>query len=199
MYTEPLDKKRHACQKLSREAEPATMNDDNENSADHVSASDENNAPKMAKKLESVTRVVSSAEDPLEGIASVRDSIFDRLVTGDGDVVGLLAYSLSKQNKRDWLVAFRKEKGRDPDSVELDAFDIGETIDRRIGTYRKLAEVALSGEAGWASSTVTPVSEMSVSPPTASAEQAVAPPQESSMASFSPAPKGKDGWFIKRR
>lgn len=175
------------------------MSDEIGSPAELAAAPDEAALTTKSKKGDPATRMMSSAEDPLEGIASLRDSIFDKLVTGEGDVVGLLAYSLSKQNKRDWLIAFRREKGRDPDSIEMDAFDIGETIDRRIGTYRKLAEVALSGEPGWASSTVTPVSEMSEAPPSASPEQATALPQEISMASFSPAPKSKDGWFIKRR
>lgn len=143
--------------------------------------------------------MASSPAPAAEINTAIRDTIFERLVGSDGDVIGLLAYSLSKQNKRDWLAAFRKVKGRDPDAAELDAFDIGETIDRRIGTYRKLAEVAINGDPFWASSTVTPVSEMTAAPPTATPEQAVTPAPEASMASFSPPPKSKDGWFIKRR
>ena len=76
------------------------------------------------------------------------------------DVVGLLAFSLSMQNKRDWLAAFKKEVGRDPTPQELAAYDIGERIDRRLATYRKLAEHALAGNSFWASATLTPVSEL---------------------------------------
>jgi hypothetical protein len=173
------------------------MTDDTEDATPTVGASAE---PARAVPTEPAPAPVSpAAGDAGEYSTAIRDTIFDRLVGSDGDVIGLLAYSLSKQNKRDWLAAFRKIKGRDPDAAELDAFDIGETIDRRIGTYRKLAEVAINGDPFWASSTVTPVSEMTATPPTATPEQAVAPPSEASMSSFTPAPKGKDGWFIKRR
>ena len=43
----------------------------------------------------------------LENGAAMKDTIFDKLVSGESDVVGLLAYSLSMQNKRDWLAAFQ--------------------------------------------------------------------------------------------
>ncbi len=108
-------------------------------------------------------------------------NIFDRLVHDEEDIVGLLAYSLSMQNKRDWIVAFHKEIGRDPTPAELTAYDIGERIDRRLATYRKLAEHALSGNAFWASATLTPVSELPGAP-------APEPP------STPPAP-GKSSWF----
>ncbi|MGJ4854707.1 hypothetical protein AB4037_20880 [Labrys sp. KB_33_2] len=88
------------------------------------------------------------------------DNVFDRLVHDEEDVVGLLAFSLSTQNKRDWLVAFKQEVGRDPTPDELAAYDIGERIDRRLATYRKLAEHALAGNSFWASATLTPVSEL---------------------------------------
>src|SRR5215212_10699776 len=72
----------------------------------------------------------------LEGVVGLRDTIFEKLVTHENDVVGLLAYSLSMQNKRDWLFAFQSEKGRDPTPAEMSAYDIGERIERRLGTYR---------------------------------------------------------------
>ena len=43
-----------------------------------------------------------------------RRSLFNALVTQDSDVVGLLAYSLYKQNKHDFLVAFSRELGTRP-------------------------------------------------------------------------------------
>ena len=97
----------------------------------------------------------------LENLVTRDNTIFDRLVANEADVVGLLAYSLSMQNKRDWLAAFQAEKGRDPDAAEMAAYDIGERIERRLATYRKLAEHALSGNSFWASTAITPVSEFS--------------------------------------
>ena len=108
---------------------------------------------------------------------------FERLVHDEEDVVGLLAYSLSMQNKRDWLLGFHTEVGRDPTSAEVTAYEIGERIERRLATYRKLAEHALSGNAFWASATLTPVSELPGAP-------ALEPstPQSAKHA-------GKQGWF----
>jgi hypothetical protein len=100
----------------------------------------------------------------LEGVETLHDSVFDKLVHQEEDVIGLLAYSLSMQNKRDWLTAFKQELGRDPNAAELAAYDIGERIERRLATYRKLAEHALSGSAFWASATLTPVSELPGAP-----------------------------------
>jgi hypothetical protein len=100
----------------------------------------------------------------LEGVTGLRDTIFEKLVSGEHDVIGLLAYSLSMQNKRDWLAAFKAETGRDPNNVEMTAYDIGERIERRLTTYRKLAEHALSGNSFWASASLTPVSELPGAP-----------------------------------
>jgi hypothetical protein len=106
----------------------------------------------------------ASSASALEGSFGLRDAIFDKLVTDENDVVGLLAYSLSMQNKRDWLAAFQLEKGRDPQAGEMAAYDIGERIERRLATYRKLAENALAGNSFWASSSLTPVSELPGAP-----------------------------------
>jgi hypothetical protein len=73
-----------------------------------------------------------------------RNPIFELLVKGENDVVGLLAYGLYKQNKRDWLIAFQANNNRAPDTNELAAFILAERIPRRIMTYRHLAENMLS-------------------------------------------------------
>jgi len=74
-----------------------------------------------------------------------RRSIFNTLVTADSDVVGLVAYSIYKQNKHDFLVAFGREHGREPDEGELSAYTLGEATPRRLATYRHLAEGTLAG------------------------------------------------------
>ena len=119
----------------------------------------------------------------LEGVTGLRDTIFEKLVSGEHDVIGLLAYSLSMQNKRDWLAAFKSETGRDPTTPEMAAYDIGERIERRLTTYRKLAEHALSGNSFWASASLTPVSEFGGAPvadtPSAPPAPAYSPPPAS--------------------
>ena len=77
---------------------------------------------------------------------SDRNSVFAHLVHDDGDIAGLVAYSIYKQNKLDWLRAFEAAKGRAPDEKELAAYIIGEGTPRRLATYRHLAEATLAGK-----------------------------------------------------
>jgi len=75
-----------------------------------------------------------------------RNTIFDSLVTVEGEVAGLVAYSIYKQNKRAWLNDFIKATGRPPNDAEARAYIIGESTDRRLATYRHLAAATLSGQ-----------------------------------------------------
>lgn len=74
-----------------------------------------------------------------------RNTVFGSLVTEDSDVVGLVAYSIYKQNKHDFLVAFSKLKGREPSETELAAYTMGESTPRRLAIYRHLAQATLDG------------------------------------------------------
>ena len=75
-----------------------------------------------------------------------RTGVFTSLVREDGDIAGLVAYSIYKQNKLDWLQAFEAAKGRVPDEGELSSYIIGESTPRRLATYRHLAEATLAGK-----------------------------------------------------
>jgi hypothetical protein len=74
-----------------------------------------------------------------------RNPVFSSLVTGDNDIVGLVAYSIYKQNKLDWLLAFQRATGREPNEQENVAYIVGEATPRRLATYRHLAESTLAG------------------------------------------------------
>lgn len=74
-----------------------------------------------------------------------RDGIFRQLVKEDADIAGLVAYSIYKQNKLDWLTAFEQAKGRAPTADEQSSYIIGEGTPRRLVTYRHLAEAMLAG------------------------------------------------------
>jgi hypothetical protein len=74
-----------------------------------------------------------------------RNPVFSSLVTGDNDIVGLVAYSIYKQNKLDWLLAFHRATGREPNEQENVAYIVGEATPRRLATYRHLAESTLAG------------------------------------------------------
>ena len=77
-----------------------------------------------------------------------RNPIFDALVGSDEkDVAGLVAYAIYKQNKRAWLDDFVKATGRAPSDAETRSYIIGESTERRIATYRRLAASTLAGDA----------------------------------------------------
>ena len=89
---------------------------------------------------------VESAKKAASGDSdSERNEVLTSLVTGDADIVGLVAYSIYKQNKHDWLVAFNKQKGHEPDENEVLSYIIGESTPRRLATYHYLAEATLDG------------------------------------------------------
>ncbi|MGE3246242.1 MAG: hypothetical protein AB7F96_06575 [Beijerinckiaceae bacterium] len=74
-----------------------------------------------------------------------RNAVFGSLVTGDEDIVGLVAYSIYKQNKHDWLVSFNKAKDREPNESEAYSYIVGESTPRRLAIYRHLAQATLEG------------------------------------------------------
>ena len=77
-----------------------------------------------------------------------RNPIFDALVGADEeDIAGLVAYSIYKQNKRSWLDDFVKTTGRAPSEAETRSYIIGESTERRLAIYRRLAASTLAGEA----------------------------------------------------
>ncbi len=75
-----------------------------------------------------------------------RTGVFTSLVKEDSDISGLVAYSIYKQNKLDWLQAFEAATCRAPNESELAAYIIGESTPRRLATYRHLAESTLAGK-----------------------------------------------------
>jgi hypothetical protein len=81
-----------------------------------------------------------------ETVEAERNPIFDALVKVEGEVSGLVAYSIYKQNKRAWLNDFQKTVGRPPNEAETRAYIVGESTQRRLATYRHLAQATLAGE-----------------------------------------------------
>jgi hypothetical protein len=74
-----------------------------------------------------------------------RNPVFEMLVSGDNDIIGLVAYSIYKQNKRDWLIAFSAARGREPSEEERLSYIIGDSTPRRLATFRHLAQATLEG------------------------------------------------------
>src|SRR5580693_4662139 len=103
--------------------------------------------PKAAVLMKATTDSAKSpSETEIDGIESEHNTIFDSLVKVEGEVAGLVAYSIYKQNKRAWLQDFIKASGRPPSDAETRAYIIGESTERRLATYRHLAEATLAGE-----------------------------------------------------
>jgi hypothetical protein len=67
-------------------------------------------------------------------------SMFDKLVEHEKDAVGLLAYGLYKQHKKDWLEAFEAAHGRSAVLSDEKAYAFAERLPRRIAAYRERAE-----------------------------------------------------------
>jgi hypothetical protein len=98
-----------------------------------------------AANLKSVESAPAPA--PIQAAADdERNPIFDALVSREGEISGLVAYSIYKQNKRAWLQDFIKASGRPPSEAESRAYIIGESTERRLATYRHLAAATLSGQ-----------------------------------------------------
>ncbi|HLW91644.1 MAG TPA: hypothetical protein VKS78_10125 [Roseiarcus sp.] len=90
--------------------------------------------------------VANGRDAAAEAVEAERNPIFDSLVKVEGEVSGLVAYSIYKQNKRAWLNDFQKIVGRPPSEAETRAYIIGESTDRRLATYRHLAQATLAGQ-----------------------------------------------------
>ncbi len=112
------------------------------------SSRDENRSimagPERAAHAGQGLETVSPASEPTLD-SSEHNAVFTSLVTNDKDIVGLVAYSIYKQNKYDWLLAFSRMRGRMPNESEAQSYLLGESTARRLATYRHLAEATLAG------------------------------------------------------
>ncbi|QGM97112.1 hypothetical protein [Methylocystis parvus] len=91
---------------------------------------------------ESLPALTTTAPGPSD--AGRAKGIFGKLVSSDDDLVGLVAYSLYKQNKIDWMRDFEKAQGRPPNEQEFSVYGLGENTGRRVATYRYLAEATIA-------------------------------------------------------
>ena len=116
--------------------------------ADHGRAEDlpptEDSRPGTAPAV--VPRPQTPMPMPVDNGDGERNLVFTNLVREDADIVGLVAYSIYKQNKLDWLQAFERIKGRAPEPGEQAAYIIGESTPRRLAIYRHLADATLMGQ-----------------------------------------------------
>ena len=72
------------------------------------------------------------------------DRIYERLVEGNEDLVGLLAVALYQQHRMDWLVRFRQQTGHDPSTDHNGVFLASVMVDRQLEGYRARATEVLA-------------------------------------------------------
>lgn len=81
-------------------------------------------------------------------VAGDYNPIFEKLVDGDHDqeseLVGIIAYGLYKQAKREWSADIRDDKERGPSGAELEAYVASWTTSRIEGLRTEAAEILAS-------------------------------------------------------
>jgi hypothetical protein len=95
-----------------------------------------------AERVAQALRTIAPASAPRTD--SRHNPLLDQLVYGDNDLVGLVAYALHEVNRRDWRTAYEQAHGRPPSEAEFNAYLVGEQLERRLDTYRRLAEDAIA-------------------------------------------------------
>jgi len=89
-------------------------------------------------------------------VAPSYNTVYEKLVLRDDDLVGLISYALYKQRKRAWIVDFTNQKGRRPNADEQYSYLIGESTSSRLGDYRQQAEAILGSYADSILKSATP-------------------------------------------
>lgn len=98
-----------------------------------------------AKVAAAIRTITSNGGKTSSGARSeARNPLLEALVYGDNDLVGLVAYAMHEVNRRDWCLAYEAANSRPPSDGELNAYLVGEQLERRLDTYRRLAEDALA-------------------------------------------------------
>jgi len=68
---------------------------------------------------------------------------FETIVDSEEDVIGLFAYALYKQHKRDWIVSHKAENGAEPSEIEKAAFMRSQLLAKTVESYRQRASEIL--------------------------------------------------------
>ena len=76
-----------------------------------------------------------------------KNRVFDHLIEGDDDVIGLIAYSLYKKDKRDWLIAWTNQNGAEPTAEQMAVFVDAQTTLTQRERYRNAARQVIDAYA----------------------------------------------------
>lgn len=70
--------------------------------------------------------------------------IYGKLVSDPEDVIGLLAYSIYKQHKIEFIEDFKKKKGSAPTDADIENFIMSSVTQSQLEKYRESANTILS-------------------------------------------------------
>ena len=70
--------------------------------------------------------------------------IYSKLVEGETDLIGLVAYGLYKNNKIEYLQNFKKKNNREPFEEELDQFNELSCTESSLQNYVRIAETNIN-------------------------------------------------------
>ncbi|MCW5718557.1 MAG: hypothetical protein KIS68_12080 [Bauldia sp.] len=73
--------------------------------------------------------------------------VYDHLVEGEDDVIGLIAYALYKQDKRDWFISWKRSHDAEPTTDHVEAFVNGQMTTAQRERYRAGARQVLDSYA----------------------------------------------------
>lgn len=74
--------------------------------------------------------------------------IYEKLVTTEDDVVGLIAYGIYKKHKIEFITKIKEEQRREPSEEECRSFFAASTTNSQLENYRSQAETMLSETVG---------------------------------------------------
>jgi hypothetical protein len=77
-------------------------------------------------------------------LAAPRSSIYEALVKAEDDIIGLIAYALYKQSKREFLAGHAAKNNAEADEAAISAFCLQAQLPRSIQQYRINAAESMS-------------------------------------------------------
>lgn len=144
---------------------PAKTAPSGENKMSESEAKPVKSAPEPdAGQVVSPTPVAASTARPAAGgsasaggAPSARNRIYDHLVEGEDDVIGLITYSLYERDRRDWLQQWQRQHGTEPTAEQYEAFIEAQLTFAQRDRYRTAARQVLDAYASVAVDLERPV------------------------------------------
>ncbi len=118
---------------------------------------------------EMMAETVAAAEPEMR---FTRPDVFSHLIEGENDLIGIVAYSIYKQEKRDWLMRWEATHGEPPSTGEVEAFVLANLTEGQKQRYRIAAQSVLDGYEGQFSA--RPVDDRIPTPPASPIETGLA-------------------------